>query len=39
MPEQYPVLREFTQTILSLAASNPEQDIPARGPAFSPSLR
>jgi hypothetical protein len=39
MPEHYPLLREFTQTILSLAAPSPQQDIPARSPAFSPSLR
>jgi hypothetical protein len=38
MPEQYAVLRQFTQIILTLAATVP-QDIPPFSPAFSPSLR
>jgi hypothetical protein len=39
LPENYELLREFTQVIMTLGASNAPQDIPARSPAFSPALR
>jgi hypothetical protein len=38
-PEQYEILREFTQIILTLAAPGPASEFPALGPAFSPGLR
>jgi hypothetical protein len=39
MPEDYPTLQKFVRIILDLAAPTAPQDIPARSPAFSPSLR
>ena len=39
MPEQYEILREFTQIILSQAAATAPSEFPSLGPAFSPALR